>query len=111
MITLFTKEDTRPLNEDETYVNQYVVINEEFFAPEYKSAEYQLFLAKGGFGCDPSKIGSAIFGADISECYRQERYYILGVAKEETIQKWEELYGHSRDELQKVYENSTVCVQ
>jgi hypothetical protein len=80
-----------------------VVIDPEFFKEEYRSAKYQLFLAKGGFGCDPSKLGNAVFGADYNESYRQERYNILGVATEEAIQAWEKEYGMSRSVLEEAY--------
>lgn len=103
MTTVFSAEDYRKLEDGETYENKFVIINPEFFKPEYKSAKYQLFYAVGGFGCDPSKMGNAVFGADYSERYRQERYNILGVATEEAIVEWEKLYDMSREELIRRY--------
>ena len=103
MQTLFSKEDYRQLKEGETYEGKFVIISPEFFKPEYRCAKYQLFLAKGGFGCDPSKMGNAVFGADCEEHYRQERYNILGVATEEAIQEWEKEYGMSREVLERRY--------
>lgn len=97
MQTLFGEGDYRHLEDGETYEGKFVIIAPEFFKPEFRSAKYQLFLAKGGFGCDPSKMGNAVFGNDCEEQYRQERYNILGVATEEAIQAWEKLYGMSRD--------------
>lgn len=103
METLFTREDVRKLEDGETYEKKFVVIKPDWFKPEYRDAKYQLFYAVGGFGCDPSKIGNAVFGADFEECYRQERYNIMGVAKEEAIQTWEKMYNLSRDTLVKRY--------
>lgn len=97
MEMLFSKGDYRPLNEGETYEDKFVIISPDWFKAEYRSAKYQLFHAEGGFGCDPSKIGNAVFGKDCEEMYRQERYNILGVATEEAIQQWEKTYGMSRD--------------
>lgn len=97
MQTLFDHNDVRPLNKGETYEGKFVIIMPEFFKPEFRSAKYQLFLALGGFGCDPSKMGNAVFGRDIEESYRQERYNILGVATEEAVQSWEKEYGLSRE--------------
>ena len=105
MEMLFSKDDYRQLESGETYENKFVIIAPEYFKPEYRSAKYQLFLAKGGFGCDPSKMGNAVFGTDCTESYRQERYNILGVAKEEAIQAWEKQYGISRDVFQEKYNN------
>ena|GEM_PF-4904262 len=100
--TLFEEKDYRKLKDGETYEGKFVIIAPEFFKPEYRSAKYQLFYATGGFGCDPSKMGNAVFGADCQESYRQERYNILGVATEEAITDWECTFGMSRDVLRKV---------
>ena len=97
MQVLFDETDYRPLEDQETYDGKFVIIDPEFFKPEYRNAKYQLCHAEGGFGCDPSKMGNAVFGRDCGEVYRQERYNILGVATEEAIQQWEETYGMSRD--------------
>lgn len=99
MITLFGNDDYRLLKEGETYDGRFVIITPEFFKPEFRCAKYQLFYATGGFGCDPTKMGNAVFGADCEESYRQERYNILGVATEEAIKSWEEMYGMSRNVL------------
>ena len=97
METLFSKGDYRKLNEGETYEGKFVIIAPDYFKPEYRSAKYQLFHAEAGFGCDPAKIGNAVFGRDFEEQYRQERYNILGVATEEAIQQWEKTYNMSRE--------------
>ena len=97
MKTLFAKGDYRPLAEGETYENKFVIIKPDFFSEEYQEAKYQLFHAEGGFGCDPSKLGNAVFGRDFGERYRQERYNILGIATEEAIAQWEKMYGMSRE--------------
>lgn len=102
METLFSKGDYRKLNEGETYEGKFVIIKPDYFKPEYRSAKYQLFHAEGGFGCDPAKLGNAVFGRDFEEQYRQERYNILGVATEEAIQQWEKTYGISREDILKV---------
>lgn len=101
MEMLFSKDDYRKLNEGETYEGKFVIITPDYFKPEYRSAKYQLFHAEGGFGCDPGKIGNAVFGRDFEEQYRQERYNILGVATEEAIQQWEKTYGISRENILK----------
>ena len=99
MTKIFTKADVRQLENGETYEGKFVIIKPEWFKPEYRSAEYQLFYATGGFGCDPNKMGNAVFGADCTEMYRQERYNLLGVATEEAIQEWEKEFGKNRQVL------------
>lgn len=77
--------------------NRYVILKTEFFKSEYQNEKYQLVLAKGGFGCDPNKIGNAIFVAEIfenGESYRIDRcdHNILGLASETTIAEYKEKY-------------------
>lgn len=102
MDILFSEKDYEPLKEGETYEGKFVIITPEFFKPEFRSAKYQLFHAEGGFGCDPTKMGHAVFGRDCGEVYRQESYNILGVATEEAIQQWEKTYGMNREDILKV---------
>lgn len=99
MQTLFSKGDYRHLEEGETYEGKFVIIDESWFKPQFRDAKYQLFYAVAGFGCDPSKMGNAVFGADCEESYRQERYNILGVATEEAIKEWEKTYNMNRSVL------------
>lgn len=67
MVKLFGENDYRRLEDGETYVNKFVIVKPDFFKPEFRSAEFQLFYAVGGFGCDPNKMGNAVFGADHTE--------------------------------------------
>lgn len=104
MITLFERKDCRKLEEGETYENKFVFLTQEKiqgYKSLYQSGLYQLFYATGGFGCDPTKMGNAVFGGDVSEHMRVERYEVMGVAKEEAIAEWERQFGHSRDEVYK----------
>lgn len=101
MEMLFNERDYEPLKEGETYEDKFVIINPDYFKPEYRSAKYQLFHAEGGFGCDPAKLGNAVFGRDFEEQYRQERYNILGVATEAAIREWERVYHMSREDILK----------
>lgn len=99
---MFEAKDCVKLKEGETFEKRFVFLKPsyiEHLKPEYRTAEYQLFYAVCGFGCDPKSSGNAVFGADITEHYRQERYNILGVASEKAIQEWEKTYGHSREEI------------
>ena len=105
MEMMFTKNDYRRLKEGETYKDKFVILNIEFFAEPYKSAKFQLFLAKGGFGCDPAKLGSKIFGMYYDEPGMINRQEVLGVATEEAIKEWEKTYGISRKVFEKGSDN------
>ena len=97
MKMLFDNNDYTQLKDGETYEGKFVIISPDFFKPEYREAKYQLFLAKSGFGCDPSKLGGKIFGNFFDERSQTRREYVLGVATEEAIEKWERVYGLSRN--------------
>lgn len=97
MKKIFTREDCTQLKEGENYQNKFVILKTEQFKPEYQNALNQLYYAEGGFGCWPDKIGGKVFGKLYDESYQTRREYILGVAKEETIQEWEKEYGMSRE--------------
>ena len=97
MKMIFSETDYRPLNEDETYEDKFVILNPKLFKPEYQEAKCQLYYAMAGFGCDPTKRGGKIFGKLFDEDYQTRREYVLGVATEEAIKEWEETYGISRE--------------
>ena len=74
-----------------------VILKEEFFKPEYRDEKYQLVMCKGGFGCDPNKMGNAIFVQELNsapESYRIERcnHDLLGFAKDSVIAAHKEKY-------------------
>jgi hypothetical protein len=76
---------------------RYVILKPEFFKEEFKDEKYQLVKCCGGFGCDPSKMGNAIFVEEIcddGESYRIERcnHDILGFAKDSVVQAHREKY-------------------
>ena len=101
---LFTYDDTT--KETENLEGKFVIISADYFKKEYRNAENQLFKAKGGFGCDPSKLGRAVFGNFYDGEYcRVDRENILGIASEKAIADWEKLYGHSREVFDNKEEN------
>ena len=97
MKMLFDEKDYRQLEDGETYKDKFLILDERVFKPEYQEAKCQLFFAQSGFGCFPDALGGKIFGRLFDEGYQTRREYVLGVATEEAIQKWEELYGMSRE--------------
>lgn len=102
MNVLFDENDYRQLEEGETYENKFVILRPEYFRPEFRSAKNQLFLAEGGFGCDPTKIGRAVFGKFWDEAVRINRDDILGVATEQAIKNWEKYYKLDREIFESV---------
>lgn len=99
MIILFDETEYRELEEGETYENKFVIIRPEWFGTEYREALNQLFLARSGFGCNPTHMGTGVFGTFWDEGARIERPDILGVATDEAIKRWERLYDMKVDEV------------
>lgn len=97
MKTIFERSDYRTLKTGETYKDKFVIIKLEFLDYLFQDARYQLFYAGVGFGCVPSKNGGKIFGRWFDEPGVIRDSDVLGVATEEAIQQWEELYGLSRE--------------
>lgn len=94
MKTIIDRSECNPLSDN--IKGKLVVIKPDFFKPEFREAKYQIVLATGGFGCDASKMGNAVY---VTECcqnpenYRQERYNLIGEPTEEMIKEWKSLYG------------------
>lgn len=73
------------INQDIT--NKVVVLKEEVMTPEYRGIADRLFLAEGGFGCQPSTIGGAVFGKHLSdgERARYDGWHFERLATEEDL--------------------------
>lgn len=85
-----TKEDCYSIYMYNSLVNKVIVLNSNVLYPEYRRSCYQLFLARGGFGCRPEGSGNAIFAVNLytgKEC-RIEKYDVLGVIKDEKMPDW-----------------------
>lgn len=97
---IFTYDDTTKT--DENWEGKLVIIKEDYFKEEYRNGLNQLFMARGGFGCNPASMGRAVFGNfyDGESC-RVNRENIYGIASEDAIAEWESLYGHSREDFDK----------
>ncbi len=57
---------------------------------KYKTPDYQLFLATGGFGCSPTARGRKVFGTFLKdgESAQFQRSDFIGVIKEEFLPEW-----------------------
>lgn len=109
MKTIIDKSECKPLSDH--IEGKLVVIDADHFKAEYKDAKYQLVLANGGFGCDASKMGNAVFVEELHndnpEHYRQERYNLIGEPTDELITEWESLYGEFNDRVKRIMEEYT----
>lgn len=106
MKTIIDKSECKSLSDN--IEGKLVVIKPDFFKPEFREAKYQLVIATGGFGCDASKIGNAVYVEEVHtdnpEHYRQERYNLIGEPTEEIIKEWKSMCGEFNEKVQKVLE-------
>lgn len=106
-VNLLVETDTTPWKDVELE-GKIVVIKDKCFTDDYRDAKYQLVIAVGGFGCRPDARGNAIFVKechnDNPETYRIERCNndILGIATEDAITEWKEIYGEFNEEVLKM---------
>lgn len=72
------------------YEGKVLVISPNRLKDEYKTPEDQLFVATGGFGCHPNKIGTKVFGYFLKDGEQTswERGAFLGVIKDECLPQW-----------------------
>jgi len=75
---------------NEDYDGKVLVLDPTILKDEYKSPDYQLFLATGGFGCSPTARGRRVYGQFLKDgeetsFYRQD---FLGVLKDEHLPDW-----------------------
>ena len=85
-----TASDCIPGSKNAHYENQLVVIKPERLVASARTADEQLHLATGGFGCNPDARGQAVFCKNIFSgkpvCW--ERFDVVGIVQSERIPEW-----------------------
>lgn len=78
LITTKTKGVTALNNEN--LEGKILILDAKFLVKEYRKPENQIWLATGGFGCDPNLRGTTIFCTALAdgEEYRWDRTKIIG---------------------------------
>ena len=87
-LNLFTIEHCD--KEQTNYEDKVVIVSHKNLKEEYWTPENQLWLATGGFGCDPTKIGRAVYSTCLAdgEKSRWDRGQVVGVIKDEFLPDW-----------------------
>ena len=72
------------------YVGKVLVIAPHTLAENYRTPEDQLFLAVGGFGCNPSSLSRKVMGNYLNDGTQGThlRQDFLGGIKEECLPEW-----------------------
>ena len=86
----FGSEHIVKSDEPQDYTNKLLIIRDTSLAEEHRTPENQLFLAKGGFGCDPEASGRKVFGQFLSDGEKTHfnRLDFVGVIADEHIPDW-----------------------
>lgn len=85
-----TREHCRKRGPEESLAGNLIILKASSLAPEYRSADYQLGYALGGFGCLPNAGGRAVY---FQELYSGERCRwdcgdVLGIADLDKLPEW-----------------------
>ena len=85
-----TAADCTPGSNRTHYKNQLIVIKPESMTPAARTADHQLVLATGGFGCNPEARGQAVFCKNLftGKETRWERYDVAGIIRPDRMPKW-----------------------
>ncbi|MFI3228522.1 MAG: DUF3849 domain-containing protein [Clostridia bacterium] len=72
------------------FTGKVIAVKPQSLAEKYLNVQDQIYLATSGFGCEPDKIGRAVFTICLGdgEKVRWNRDQILGVVKDEFIPDW-----------------------
>ena len=72
------------------YEGKVLVIAPQVLAEPYRTPKDQLFLAVGGFGCNPTSLGRKVMGNYLNDGTKgvHVRQDFLGVIKEEHLPEW-----------------------
>lgn len=75
---------------DQDFTGKIVVLRADNFKDQYKSPDYQLFLAESGFGCYATATGTKVYGRFLKDGEKTHfrRADVIGVLKEELIPQW-----------------------
>lgn len=111
---ILTAEHCVPNGLNENLTGKLVIIKPEVLTPEFRYADHQLRIARGGFGTSTNSRGNAVFCKDlfIGKESRFERYDILGVADLEKLPKWvnERLSAIENGELEPTHKSKKTSL-
>ena len=85
-----TAADCTPGSDHAHYENKLIVIKPESMTPAARTADHQLVLATGGFGCNPEARGQAVFCKNLftGKETRWERYDVAGIIRPDRMPEW-----------------------
>ncbi len=82
--------DKSHCTDEDNYEGQVLVIKPSTLKDEFKTTDFQLFLAVTGFGCYPDTMGTSVSGIFLKDDDRASfsRHDFIGVIKDEYLPEW-----------------------
>ena len=89
-IQMLGAKHCRARGEKESLEGNVIILKPGSLTPEYRTADCQLVIATGGFGCEPNARGRAVY---VKELYSGKEYRmnigdVLGIADFNTLPDW-----------------------
>lgn len=83
-------DTTHCTGKNEDFDGKVLVMKPTILKDEYKTPDFQLFLAEGGFGCSPTARGRKVYGRFLKdgEETHYDRQDFIGVLKDEHLSDW-----------------------
>jgi hypothetical protein len=87
---LFTYEDCINDSNQMEYEGQILILRPDVLREDYRKAEFQIWKATGGFGCDPTSSGRAVYAECLydGETHRWNRADFIGVIHPDCMPDW-----------------------
>lgn len=89
-IARLNKEQCTPINSDTDITDMIVVLNPEALRPEYRTADKQILIARGGFGTSANARGRAVYTINVysGKQSRWNREDIMGHLNDDQMPEW-----------------------
>lgn len=89
-VSIITQKDCYPNDYSKSINGKVIAISPDALRNEYRRADRQLYLVKGGFGAEANSRGSAVFCKNIYDGKetRFERQDVLGEVKPDRLPDW-----------------------
>lgn len=82
--------DKTACTEETAYAGRVLILRPDVLNDRYKHGNYQYFYAVSGFGCEPDKLGTKVFGEFLKDgeetCFTRSDF--LGAADESQLPEW-----------------------
>ena len=82
--------DKTACTEETDYAGRVLILRPDVLNDRYKQGDYQYFYAESGFGCEPDKLGTKVFGEFLKDgeetCFTRSDF--LGAADESQLPEW-----------------------